>query len=57
MTLTPPPGGHDRIRAQAGGLPPYTSKVMSDADVWDIRVYLATIPVPPPLKNIPLLNQ
>ena len=37
-------------------MPPYTAKVMSDRDVADVRAYLATIPEPPPVKSIPLLN-
>jgi hypothetical protein len=38
-------------------MPPYTSKVASDADLTDIRAYLATVPAPPAAKDIPLLNQ
>ena len=38
-------------------MPPYTSKVASDADLTDIRAYLATMPEAPPLKSIPILNQ
>jgi mono/diheme cytochrome c family protein len=45
------------VRHPAGAMPPYTAKVASDADLTDIRAYLATIPEPPPLKNIPILNQ
>jgi mono/diheme cytochrome c family protein len=37
-------------------MPPYTAKVVSDADLTDIRAYLATIPAPPPVKDIALLN-
>lgn len=44
------------VRKPSGGMPPYTSKVMSDAEVADVRAYLLTIPEPPPVKNIPLLN-
>jgi|SRR5665213_428624 len=44
------------IRKPAGGMPPYTSKVMSDADVADVRAYLASIPEPPAVKDIPLLK-
>ncbi len=44
------------IRKPAGGMPPYTSKVMSDADIADVRAYLASIPEPPPVKDIPLLK-
>ena len=40
-----------------GGMPAYPSSAISDADLADIRAYLASIPAPPPVKNIPLLNQ
>src|SRR5690242_7100526 len=42
------------VRKPGGGMPPYSAKVMSDAEVADIRAYLATIPEPP--KQIPLLK-
>lgn len=45
------------VRQPKGQMPPYTAKVVSDADLADIRAYLASIPEPPPAKNIPLLNQ
>ena len=45
------------VRNPSGQMPPYTSKVVSDADLADIRAYLAAIPEPPPAKSIPLLNQ
>ena len=45
------------VRQPKGQMPPYTVKVVSDADLADIRAYLASIPEPPPAKNIPLLNQ
>jgi hypothetical protein len=32
-------------------------KMMSDAELTDIRAYLKSIPDPRPVKNIPLLNQ
>jgi ubiquinol-cytochrome c reductase cytochrome c subunit len=44
------------VRKPAGNMPPYTSKVISDAQLADARAYLASIPEPPPVKNIPLLN-
>ena len=34
-------------------MPPYVEKVLGDQDVRDIYAYLATIPQPPPLKDIP----
>jgi ubiquinol-cytochrome c reductase cytochrome c subunit len=45
------------VRQPKGQMPPYSGKVVSDADLADIRAYLASIPEPPPAKNIPLLNQ
>jgi mono/diheme cytochrome c family protein len=45
------------VRQPKGQMPPYTSKVVSDTELADIRAYLASIPEPPPAKNIPLLNQ
>ena len=45
------------VRSPKGQMPPYTSKVVSDAELRDIRAYLASLPEPPPAKNIPLLNQ
>jgi ubiquinol-cytochrome c reductase cytochrome c subunit len=45
------------VRHPAGAMPPYTSKVASDADLADIRAFLASLPAPPPLSSIPLLNQ
>ena len=44
------------IRKPAGAMPPYVSKVMSDAELADVRAYLTTIPEPPPVKSIALLN-
>jgi mono/diheme cytochrome c family protein len=45
------------VRQPKGQMPPYTAKVVSDAELADIRAYLASIPEPPPAKSIPLLNQ
>ena len=39
------------------GMPAYSPKVLSDADIADIRAYLASLPAPPPVASIPLLNQ
>jgi len=45
------------VRHPAGQMPPYTSKVVSDAELGDIHAFLKTIKQPPPAKSIPLLNQ
>ena len=40
-----------------GSMPTFSAKVISDADLADIRAYLASIPDPPAVKDVPLLNQ
>jgi ubiquinol-cytochrome c reductase cytochrome c subunit len=44
------------IRNPTGEMPPFTSKVVSDADIRDIEAYLATIPDPPAVTSIPELK-
>jgi ubiquinol-cytochrome c reductase cytochrome c subunit len=39
-----------------GGMPPYSPKVMSDAELTDIWAYLKSIPDPPAAKDIPILK-
>jgi mono/diheme cytochrome c family protein len=39
------------------GMPPYSAKVISDAQVADIYAYLKTLPDAPAAKDIPLLQQ
>jgi mono/diheme cytochrome c family protein len=41
----------------ASTMPTYSPKVMSDAELTDVWAYLKSIPDPPAVKNIPLLNQ
>jgi mono/diheme cytochrome c family protein len=45
------------IRQPTGAMPPYTSKAVSDEDASEIYNFLKSIPPPPPLKSISLLNQ
>jgi ubiquinol-cytochrome c reductase cytochrome c subunit len=45
------------VRHPKGSMPPFTDKVVSDADLGDIQAYLVSVPAPPPAKDIPLLNQ
>jgi len=45
------------VRKGVGGMPPYSAKVLSDAELTDIHAYLESIPAPPPAKSIALLNQ
>jgi mono/diheme cytochrome c family protein len=44
------------VRNPSGGMPPYRNQV-TDAELTDIHAYLASIPPPPAVKDIPLLNQ
>ncbi len=44
------------VRQPTGQMPPYTKKVVSDQDLADIYAFLQSLPQPPAVKNIPLLN-
>ena len=45
------------VRQPTGEMPPYTSKVVSDKELADIYAFLQSIPQPPPVNSIPLLNK
>jgi mono/diheme cytochrome c family protein len=45
------------VRHPTGSMPPFTAKVVPDADLNDIHAFLANVPAPPAAKDIPLLNQ
>jgi ubiquinol-cytochrome c reductase cytochrome c subunit len=45
------------VRKPTGVMPPVTAKVVTDAEIADIRAYLETVPPPPDVKTIKLLNQ
>lgn len=44
------------VRQPKNQMPPYTSKVVSDAELADVYTFLQTRPKPPTAKSIPLLN-
>ena len=44
------------VRQPTGQMPPYTSKVVSDADLADIYAFLQAQPQPPALESIQLLK-
>jgi len=46
-----------QLRTPIGVMPPYTADVLSDEQVRDIYHYLSSLPAPPALKDLPLLNQ
>ena len=43
------------VRNPAGDMPPFTAKVVSDDDLAKIYAFLQSRPMPPPVKDIPLL--
>ena len=45
------------VRNPTGQMPPYTTKVVKDAELSDIYAFLKSVPDAQPAKNIPLLNQ
>ncbi len=44
------------IRQPTAEMPPYTAKVISDAEIADIYAFLQSIPDPPKADTIPLLK-
>jgi ubiquinol-cytochrome c reductase cytochrome c subunit len=44
------------VRQPVNQMPPYTGKVLSDQELADIYAFLQSVPAPPPLESIPLLN-
>jgi mono/diheme cytochrome c family protein len=41
----------------AGRMPSYSSKVLSDAQLGDIYAYIKSLPTSPDAKNIPLIQE
>jgi mono/diheme cytochrome c family protein len=44
------------VRQPTGQMPPYTAKVVSDADLANIYAYVSARPAPPAVGSIPLLK-
>src|SRR5690349_19688680 len=44
------------VRQPTGQMPPYTAKVVKDSDLADIYAFLQSLPDPPAVKDVPLLN-
>jgi ubiquinol-cytochrome c reductase cytochrome c subunit len=44
------------VRHPSGQMPPYTEKVISDAELNDIHEYLKSLPPAPAVQSIPILN-
>jgi mono/diheme cytochrome c family protein len=45
-----------QVRSPRNNMPPYTVKVLSDADLADIYAFVQTLPQPPKVDSIPLLK-
>jgi mono/diheme cytochrome c family protein len=45
-----------QLRTPRNVMPPYTPKVLSDADVADIYAFVQSLPQPPKVDSIPLLQ-
>jgi ubiquinol-cytochrome c reductase cytochrome c subunit len=45
------------VRQPTNQMPPYTVKVVTDAELADIYAYVQSRPAPPPADSIPLLKQ
>jgi ubiquinol-cytochrome c reductase cytochrome c subunit len=43
------------VRAPSGEMPPFSQKILKDADLRDIYAYLAALPTPKSADSIPLL--
>ena len=44
------------VRQPSGQMPPYTAKVISDAELADVYAYLQSLPQPPKPDSIPALK-
>jgi ubiquinol-cytochrome c reductase cytochrome c subunit len=44
------------LREPINVMPAYSVKALSDRDIADIHAYLSAVPMPPPLKDLPLLS-
>src|SRR5262250_592975 len=44
------------VRQPSGEMPPYTTKVVSNAQLADLYAFLQSVPAPPAVETIPLLR-
>jgi ubiquinol-cytochrome c reductase cytochrome c subunit len=45
------------LRQPRDQMPPYTAKIMPDKEIADIYAFLTSLPAPPEVNSIPLLNR
>jgi mono/diheme cytochrome c family protein len=46
----------NQLRQPANEMPPYVASALPDSSVADIFAYIASLPPPPDVKSIPILN-
>ena len=46
----------NQLRQPVNEMPPYVASALPDSDVADIFAYVASLPPPPDVKTIPILN-
>jgi mono/diheme cytochrome c family protein len=46
----------NQLRRPVNEMPPYVASALADSDVADIFAYVASLPPPPDVKSIPILN-
>jgi len=60
LRLGPPPIAYEafteQLRHPRAEMPPYEAKILPDKDAADIYAYLQSLPKPPAVKDVPLLN-
>jgi ubiquinol-cytochrome c reductase cytochrome c subunit len=49
--------GNPRANRHWAGMPPYSARFLSDAELADIYAYLVSIPEPPDPTRVPLLSE
>ena len=47
----------NQLRRPQDEMPPYVAAALPDRDVADIYAFIASLPPPPDVKSIPILNQ
>jgi mono/diheme cytochrome c family protein len=47
----------NQLRHPVNEMPPYTQNAMPDSEVANIHAYISSLPPPPDVKSIPILNR
>jgi mono/diheme cytochrome c family protein len=46
-----------QLRHPVNEMPPYVQSAMPDSEVADIHAFISSLPPPPDVKSIPILNR